>query len=177
MRDKPPARHSVSTLCYRLIEGPVCLAPLRILATREIAWAACNVTIYVLGTSHAIVIENGLQTVTELLTCCPPVDACSVIRETRVLQSSTLSARVSGFACRSRIKPFELFGSWRPPGRFSSANSLRVGFPPNGIIAPETAICWEVSANRLIVETIHTYPEEDLGMLSRSEFEVVDATS
>src|SRR5947209_5466621 len=67
-----PDKHSIAALRYRLVEGPVDLKPLRIVASREINWIEWTVRFVILGASHAVTLSRGGDSITELLTCAPP---------------------------------------------------------------------------------------------------------
>jgi hypothetical protein len=171
------SRHSISTLRYRLISGPVDLAPLKVIESREIDRAEFHITFYVLGASHAVTIERGGRTITELLTCSPPLKATGIIAEARVESGTTINEIVHGITVRSKCRTFELYSGWTVPEQFNSDQSLRVGFPYDGENTAETAIRWYVNGQRLLVETLHTYPEEGFGVRSKTEFETNNASS
>src|SRR5579872_4274183 len=157
--------HTISALRYRLIAGPACLEPLQILASRATRWRDRNVTFFVLGASHALRLTGGPHPVTEMLTCLPIEEPGPVLLDPPGDRDQVDCAEVAGLVCRVRIARFALPSDPGLEGRFPDACLLGYRFPAADTgPAPETQIGWRLEENRLIVETVHTYPEEGQGV-------------
>jgi hypothetical protein len=162
---------SSSRLQYRLLEGPVGLEPLRILASRCLDWQGWQVTFYVLGASHAVRLEREGVVLTELLTCALPEGNARVLAEREGDQPKSLCRVAYGLQCQARLTPFALQEGGDLRGDYPPENRLEVAYPvlPDGV-TPYTRIGWRLAGAELSVETIHTYPEEGCGMHSQSIF-------
>ena len=152
--------HSTTDLRYQLLTGPVSLGPLCVLASRSFRWSGHDVTVFILGASHAVRIERGGDTVTELLSCAPLKAEESVFREAAVDEPEPICACLYGLAVQSRIACTEIF---QCPAtlRMDCSGSLSRAYPNRADgPSPLTQVGWRIDDNRLCVETLHTYPEE-----------------
>ena len=162
---------SCAMLQYRLLEGPVTLEPLRILASRQRDWQGWQVTFYVLGASHAVRLEREGVVLTELLACALPEGEFQALAEREGHTSHHLCLAAHGLRCQARLMPFALQEGDRLRGEFLAENRLEVAYPtaPDGA-TPVTRIGWRLNDRELCIETIHTYPEEGRGVSSASVF-------
>jgi len=165
-------QQSASQLSYKLLTGRTDLKPLRILATRELSWQDWQVSLHVLGMSHAIALRHGTRRVTELLTC-------SIVEPDRkprlAMQADPggeMCAAIGGLICRVRLQPIHLNDGDELEGSYGLAERLEVAFErvTNGV-TPVTRIGWQIREGALEVETVHSYPEEGRGVRSWSRFE------
>ena len=163
-------------LQYRLLEGRIDLEPLRILASRQTLWAGRRVTFFVLGASHAVVIERDNSVVTELLACALPVGQSRVLAERAGDTAQSLCLRTNGLRYEARLSPFSAEDGDTLRAEFPDDNRLDVAYPvlPDGA-TPVTRVGWRLSESQLRVETIHTYPEERRGVYSCSVFSLEDS--
>ena len=168
--------HSAATLCYRLLEGPASLAPLRVLAARRVDWREWRVTFTVLGASHAVSFQAGERQLVELLTCAPPATASPVLMERGADLPGQICVVTQGLLCRVSLSMFSLEGGDGLRGAFAAADQLAVPYPAAASGGePFTRIGWRIAGRRLEVETVHTYPEEGQGVRSESRFEAQEA--
>ena len=100
--------HQLSALRYRLIAGDVELSPLRILASRTLAWNDWKVTLHILGASHAVCLQRGDIRLTELLTCLPPLTSQNALLTLEADTHRDDCFDASGLSCRLRLEPFSL---------------------------------------------------------------------
>jgi hypothetical protein len=168
-------QQSASQLNYKLLTGQTDLRPLRILATQELTWKDWQVSIYVLGVSHAISFQQGGRRITELLTCSTvepdrkPTLALSADR------AGEMCAAIHGLVCRVRLQPISLEEGDHLEGAYDDSERLEVAFPDIGAgVSPVTRIGWKARGGTLTVETVHSYPEEGRGVRSWSRFEIAE---
>lgn len=162
---------SASTLRYRLIEGPMQLEPLRILASRHADWGDRRITFCVLGASHAVRLEHHDGTLTELLACAALECESDVRMDLAGSEPQKACRIVADLLCRVELIPFALSAGESLHGAFAASDTLEVAYPaPSHAPTPYTRIGWRLSADALHVETVHTYPEENLGIRSFSHF-------
>ena len=165
--------HSTSTLRYVLLNGRVQVEPLRIFEFRRVKWLDHWVTFYALGTSHAILLEYGGTTLTELLTCDPTAVQAHVLEQGAANVPWTVSRTFDNLSYRCRLTPFELCGRDRLQGRFPSEDQINCEYHMEGELEePVTHIGWRGGESTLSVETVHTYPHEGQGIRSESTFEI-----
>ena len=150
-----PDKHSIESLRYRLFLGSVDIAPLRILAFRQISWLDWLVTFTILGASHALKLTRSDETIGELLTCAPPTAEGEPIKERRPPDNG-FSASVCDLQWnwRSVVEPC----GQNPVLRSPADESLTTRFPAG--LEAVTMIGWFAGKSGLRVETVHTYPEE-----------------
>jgi hypothetical protein len=164
-------QHSIYDLRYRLTPGHVELEPLRVLACRTAEWIDWRVTFHVLGASHAVVLERGGQTITELLTCRPAAGASNPLLDLACDDSATGCATRDGIECRVRISPMLLGDGDDLRTVVEPGCRMDYSFPARaGEQAPMTRIGWRVDGRALRVETVHTYPEAGRGVRSETVF-------
>ena len=147
------------------------LEPLRILASRQTDWHEGRITFCVLGASHAIRFQHREQTLTELLACAT-LDRESDIRIDIAGNEPQRACRVvAGMICRVELKPFLLSEGEDLHETFADSDRLEVAYPAlSHAPTPYTRIGWRITDDALWVETVHTYPEEKLGIRSLSHF-------
>jgi len=175
--------YRVADLRYRLIRGPVALEPLRILEQREITVWEWRIRLHILGASHAIQLMRGNQVVTELLACLPAdarIPTRSAASATSLLLAPPLHGRISqplpddticGSVTLDRFA-IQTVGD-ELIGNFDADCRLSVDFPTlstRQAVPPRTRIGWRIEGLTLEVETVHTYPEENVGLRSRTTF-------
>lgn len=167
----PVFPYSTTTLRYALLTGPVALAPLRVLASRRVEWNAWEVTLSVLGASHAVCLERGESRLTELLACAVGVGASVPVVQGDAAETTHLCLRAEGLTCEATLMPFALTEEAERRQEHDLPHCLEVAYPPHSDAAtPYTRIEWRVTAEALYVETVHTYPEEGRGVRSRTVF-------
>lgn len=164
-------QQSVSQLSYCLLPGPTDLRPLRIIASRELTWGDWRVRIHVLGASHAVEFRRGDACLTELLTCVRPKFATPPLIGLRAEAAGSGCAVTAGLTCSVRLAPFCLDGGDDLAHGFNEACRMDVAFPSadNGP-APVTRVGWRKNGRILVIETVHSYPEENCGVRSESTF-------
>ena len=167
--------HSAATLRYFLLEGRVRLEPLKVFDSRRVEWGDRVVTFFVLGTSHAIRVERGGTTLTELLTCADSDLEARVLEQRASSPDWTLARRVDHLEYECRLSSVALH---RPEGLravFRPADQLTVTYGESqDVPAPMTFVGWRVEETALSVETLHTYPQEKRAVRSQSSFRALD---
>ena len=168
--------HSAATLRYFLLEGRARLEPLRVFDSRQVEWRGRVVTFYALGTSHAVLVELGDTALTELLTCAVGDLQAGVLEHRAASSDCVISRTIDTLRYACRLSPFELDGSDRLRGAFSSADQLTFAYGvDHGAEEPMTHIGWRTDDATLSVETLHTYPHEGRGVRSESVFQILPA--
>jgi len=168
--------HRVSDLRFALLESTGSLGATRILASREVHWNGDLVCFHVLAVSHAVVIRRE-QPITELLTCGDFRPVGQPLAHVQIAAPCEFSTRVGRLDYRCRLEPFSLAAGDDLLGRFSPEQRMDVFFPSDDVSAPVTRIGWQIERARLSVETVHSYPEQAVGVRSRSRFELRDGGS
>jgi len=169
--DSERISQSADALCYRLVQGPVDLQPLRVLAARCIKWGRWRVTFCVLGASHAVRFERAGIHLTELLTCAPPIGAPHVLAEQNGNMPAQFCRTAAGIACHACLAPFALTEGDALHGVFPPTNRLEVAYPSSpSASTPFTRLGWRLTTTTLEIETVHTYPEERQGVRSKTRF-------
>ena len=162
--------HGTRTLRYYLLSGSANLEPFGIFGSQQITWQGYQVTFYVLGTSHAVALDRRGPAFTELLSCAPEVQARPV-HESAVDALQVVSRTIGDIHYRCRLTLFDLTDENDLDGEFEEGNILAHNFDPaGGSDQPVTRIGWSAGAAQLLVETLHTYPEEGRGVRSQSLF-------
>lgn len=154
------AAHSIHSLHYRLVSGEVALEPLHILKTRELIWHDWHVRIFVLGASHAVQLTQGETTLTELLTCLPPAGNSKPLYETSVAACRQKNLHAGGLTWGIRLWECTVENAEEalPIG---TGVSMEVEFPAvHSAEKPITRVAWRVHRGTLIIETLHTYPNQ-----------------
>src|ERR1051325_10653886 len=98
---KTSSSHSISNLTYRIFAGSLDLFPHVILGTRTCDWHGFRVSFFVLGASHAVVLEREGQIATETLTCGPIRASAELIAEARADMECQISVQMCGLNVRS----------------------------------------------------------------------------
>lgn len=163
--------HRISTLCYRLLEGPICLEPLRVLALRADVWHDRQIRCYILGASHAVCLERHGAQLTEMLTCLPPQEESRALIERNASVSGEICIEAHGLTCQVHLAPFAMQAGEELQGDFPPENRMEIAYPaPAGEQTAFTRLGWRANGAQLHVETVHTYPEEGRGIRSWSIF-------
>ena len=165
--------HRVSDLRFALLESMSSLGAARILASREVHWNGDLVCFHVLAVSHAVIIRRE-PPLTELLTCGDFSPRGQPLAHVQIDAPCEFSTRLGRLDYRCRLEPFSLATGDDLLGRFSPEQRLDVFFPSEGVSAPVTRIGWQIERACLCVETVHSYPEQEVGVRSRSRFELRD---
>ena len=142
-----------------------------------------TVTFFVLGTSHAVLLEIGDTALTELLTCAAGDLEAPVLEERAASSGCVVARTIDSLQYDCRLSPFALDGDDRLHGAFSSADQLSFKYAvDHGAEEPDsslsgrttmTHIGWRAGEATLVVETLHTYPVEGRGVRSESTFRVL----
>lgn len=164
---------TITTLRYRLLEGSVCLEPLRVLQARTVLWRDRQVTFSILGASHAVCIASSEETLTELLACATPEGRLRVLLECPAIVPASFCHAAQGLLCRIHVETFALREGDRLQDQFSEQDQLAFAFPTPDVDAvtdtpPWTRIGWRIESGALAIETVHTYPEAGQGVRSRT---------
>lgn len=205
--------HKLSALRYRFLVGDVELTPLRVLASRTLPWNDWQITLHILGASHAVRLQRGDVILTELLTCLPPAETPDALLTLTTNTRREKSLKTHNLSCCVRLQRFSLEEGdalhHTPPenllaltypllsslargtkeeeaysplltkegsGAVLSPLPQRSGEPGEGAgvrSLPVTRIGWRFANNQLLIETVHTYPEEGLGLRSLTRFTLV----
>ena len=165
--------HRFSDLRFALLESVSTVGAGRILASREARWNGNLVSFHVLAVSHAVVIRRE-QPLTELLTCGDFSPEGQPLAYVRIVAPCEFSTRVGRLGYRCRLEPFSLAGGDDLVGRFSPEQRMDVFFPSDDTGVPVTRIGWQIEPACLTVETVHSYPEQKVGLRSQSRFELHD---
>jgi hypothetical protein len=162
---------STTTLRYSLLTGPVDLSPLRVMASRCVAWNGWRVTFSVLGASHAVCLERGEKRLTELLACAVGAESSVPLVLFNTEETTNLRLCAQGLVCDVQLIPFVLTEDAELSRESEPDSRLEFAYPPySDTVTPYTRIGWRRTAEALHVETVHTYPEERRGVRSRTVF-------
>ena len=163
------AAHSICSLHYRLISGEVALEPLHILKTHDLIWHDWHVRIFVLGASHAVQLTRGKDILTELLTCLPPAGNSKPLYETSIEQCRQKNLHANGLRWGISLWECEA-GKNEERLPIGMGASMQVEFPAiHSAEKPLTRINWMLHRNTLLIETLHTYPNEGRSVRSRTK--------
>jgi hypothetical protein len=165
--------HRLSDLRFALLESMSSLGAARILASREVQWSGDFVCFHVLAVSHAVIVRRA-PPLTELLTCGDFSPSERPLAHVQVGAPCEFSTQVGHLDYRCRLEPFSLAAGDDLLGRFPTEQRLDVFFPSEDPSAPVTRIGWQIERACLSVETVHSYPEQGIGVRSRSRFELRD---
>lgn len=155
--------HSLNNLSYRLVKGLPSLEPLQVLETRTIEWRGGLATFTILGASHAVTIDCGGEQTTEALSCIPLEHAGETLLEAPANAQGTYEACANGLIWKTTLSSFLLAEGEKLQGRFEE--TLSYDFPSANESTPITRIGWN-AGKMLYIQTIHTYPQEGLGVRS-----------
>jgi hypothetical protein len=168
-------QYHADQLCFLLLRGRADLDRLRIFDSRQIAWRGRPTVFYVLGASHAVSVEGRDRTaILELLSCASVAGTHEVLATSPVNAPYSVSMTVGDLVYQCDLTPFAL-DTWtdRFAQEFPVPNHLRFAYGPAGDeTAPLTCIGWRADED-LIVETVHTYPEEGRGVRSRTRIAIL----
>ena len=160
-------------LTYRLVEGDFSLEPMRVISERTVTWGVWNVTFYLLGASHAVRFSRRRRQLTELLSCAGrPKDGLTVL-EIDVGQAPSIVAKLRDLRVHFTLTPLPLTKVDSFAGQLDDEDWLEHAFPNRDIDEPSwTRLRWQVTAESVRLETLHTYPHEGIcihGVTSVSE--------
>jgi hypothetical protein len=159
-------------LRFFLASGPVSLQSFHILKSHQAKWRGFRFSFYVLAVSHALSIEYENQRLTELLSCVPIQMTAHIIKDISVLRLPwEFTNRVYGmdYSCRLTLADSKDGGAFRCP--FDAGNQITAHYPISpGFPTPITRIGWRLGLAEALVETIHSYPEENRVVRSESVF-------
>lgn len=162
--------HQLNALHYRLIAGQVELQPLRILASRSLIWQDWQISLHILGASHAVCLTRGSRVLTELLTCLPPVETPDALLTLNATSDRESCIEAGGLICRVHLYPFSL-SDGVSLCHTPHENRMTLNFPSQETAStPITSIGWLGTEEHLLIETLHTYPEEGRGLRSLTRF-------
>ena len=165
----PTLPYGMSALRYSLLTEPVDLAPLHVLASRCVLWQTWRVKFCVLGASHAVCLERGADHLTELLACAVGNEGGIPVMQEETGKTTNLCLSAAGLFCKVMLIPFALTEDAELSSESAPENRLEFAYPPQAEApTPYTRIGWNVTADALYVETVHTYPEEGRGVRSRT---------
>jgi hypothetical protein len=162
---------SIATLRYRILDGPVSLEPLQVLQTRSIAWAGWTVVFSVLGASHAVSFSRGGEEFAEVLACASSGGPICAVLDLPGTGPSEPQALIHGVRIRGIIVPFALTGGDSLLNSYGPDSRLDRPFPAVDGRVPFTRIGWLPIGQTLVVETVHTYPEANVGIRTTTLFE------
>jgi hypothetical protein len=154
-----------------LLSGPVDLREFRILDTRRITWCGWDVSLYALGVSHAVQLCRAGEELTELLSCAP----ARLINGGAVLSTAAcgrweMRTTVFDLEYGCRLLPLPITDTMGRDGRPGELE-FEVHYPLQaGHGTPLTRIGWRTEPHKLLVRTLHTYPEEGQAVVSESYF-------
>lgn len=156
-----PVVQSLDGLTLRCVSGEISWEPLRVLESRQCFWKGWAVTIAVLGASHALCFARNGVFFTELLTCGTLFESGTILFETKGAGQGVHTLECNGLRWKTTVIPFLLVEGDRLQGGFEE--SLTAEYPLVGSATPVTRIGWNIG-ERFYAQTIHTYPEEGMGV-------------
>lgn len=162
---------ATSALRYILTDVPVSLEPLRVLDARSFCWREWRVTCHVLAASHAVCLTGPAGCVTELLACAGAVRGLpdGFWRGADADWEAALEWR--GLCCRVCLVRCGLQASMRLCGHYRPESQLHRTYPARpGLPVPVTCVGWVSGVEQLQVETLHTYPEEEVAVRTWTVF-------
>ena len=159
-------KQSISDLSYQLISGKANLEPLQILDARSFEWNGYEVTLQILGASSSLTLKRQDFEVCEVISCAPNlVEAEEVIGLLEQIENETVVSNLENLSIECAFHSYELKS--RLKLQLPSTNSFEYAFPTteNGTL-PFTYLAWVAGESELKVETVHTYPNQGLGLHS-----------
>ncbi len=164
-----PILQSVASMQYRLVSGQLDLSSLQVVEYAAFDWNSCDVEVFILGSSHAVTINSTMGSVTELLTCVAPLmDHSQLICTLPVPCQLYQELPRHGINISSNITQENGLKTLPAIG---ADGCLMHTFPvvcTNS--SPVTEVNWSMRDNSLIIQSLHTYPNEDLSIISNSCF-------
>ena len=119
-----------------------------------------------------MLVEQGDAVLTELLTCAAGDLQAQVLEQRPAGSDWSVSRTIDSLSYACRLSPFELAGGERLRGAFSRADRLAFAYGvADGSEQPMTLIGWREDGITLVVETLHTYPQEGRGVRTESTFQ------
>lgn len=168
---------SIATLRYRILDGPVSLEPLQVLQSRCIVWEGWTLSFSVLGASHAVTFAKAGAQFSEVLACASPTGPISATLDLPGCVPSEPLTLLHGVQIRGVIIPFSLDAGDDLHYPYPPGSRLDRPFPVVAGQLPVTRIGWRPDGNTLVVETVHTYPEESVGVRTKTVFSTDSASA
>ena len=131
-------------------------------------WNNIDVSFYILGESHAVVLNSKEFAYTELLTCSsPPLSQNLIIHQQRLGENNGYQYSDEHIAIQFELE--------RIDGEYQSGSEtmayLESSYPEIGYSStPYTRISWKCDRYQLTLDTVHTYPNDDCHVISRTIF-------
>lgn len=160
--------HHAYDLRYRVYDGSPPLEGLRVLEERTVLWGEWTVTFCVLAASHAIALRTNRKALTEILACAAPDCELPLVASARPGIAEGVCAAAHGLTLDARF--------WierNAADRLAhDVDEQLFATYPGGADArvPLTRIGWRCARHEMLVETLHTYPEEGRAVRSESRF-------
>lgn len=166
--------YRVEDLRYFLIAGETSwLESLRILDSRQRIWAERELTFHALGASHALSIRHRDLLVTELLSCRDGFKKGQCLAEMAAAEPFELSSVIRDMRYSLRLTHHSLQGNDALLGRYPDEDQMMVAYPrQKDFASPVTRIGWQMESRVLRTETLHTYPEQCVGIRTESVIEI-----
>ena len=167
--------HSISSLTYRLVRGPCDLSRLRRLDSRSLQWRGWQISFDILAASHSISLNRGESHLTEIVACAPEFEGMSVLTLDSTAFAGCGDARIcsEGLHVQACLKQITIEQANLLVREWPAESRLDCRYPGCDV-APFTAITWLVDAAEFQVQTLHTYPEEDGALYSRTLFRPIE---
>ena len=170
--------YSVKTLHYRLFDKNIDLTQYRIIKSQSAQHGNLKASFYVLGASHAVILQSGSTSLCELVTCTPGEAPDNSILDLPGCYHLPTCASGKSWNCVVNLETlFEIkeapafYAEYPPVNCFISDYPV----PPVPIrLLPQTHIGWKFLTNGIEIETIHTYPEENSALRSFSTFKFLE---
>ncbi len=169
---------SAQSIRYSLIEGAVPKAAFRILEEQTIEWNGLTITPAILGESHLIVFQSGLERLNEICACSPiEIDSSYQIHQSEVLLTNLpqpLTHVWSGYQYRFNYKLVPLEEEKTHHDSFvrseNSAICEEFVFPTmvSNLSRPATTVCVKGVGTDLHTFTSHSYPNENRTVITNS---------
>lgn len=170
---------SIYELTNYLLVGSLSGCGLQTLASHRIEQKSYTAEIRIIGASHAIHFASASGQWSEILAClsAPPANTEFLLQENVVASSffenKTIKKSTPGglhyqFQARGAVLSRELYEA--SIAKAPDSASLGVTFPGHTPIPPFTSLTWTATESGLSVDSVHAYPQDDAGVLSRSLF-------
>ncbi|HKJ68640.1 MAG TPA: DUF2617 family protein [bacterium] len=170
---------SIHELTNYLLAESLEACGLQTLASRRIERDNYTAEIRIIGASHAIHFASAAGQWSEILAClsAPPANSEVLLQEkvlpSAIFEEKILSKRTPGglhyrFQARGTALSQELYEA--SIANAPAASSMGVTFPGETQIPPFTGLTWTATEAGLSVDSVHAYPQDGAGVLSRSLF-------
>jgi Protein of unknown function DUF2617 len=163
----------LAALRYFLFEVPIALEPLRVLDTRSLQWNGWRIRLHILGASHAVCMERDGGQLTELLACIAPSEQDTPLWLGGAQTAWETCLVIQGLRCRIGLSPVAMHADIGLEAPYTSDCLLTAAYPAaSESDIPFTSLGWHATAERLSIETLHTYPEAGHAVRTLTRFEV-----